>query len=119
MSIPSPSPGGAKNATWWQRLLHTEPAVVKGAISLLVALALIWGLDLTDLGERLKATADILGSLVTLLAPLWIRQSVYSPKTVEELVSKAAATGVPAVPEPPSNPETAEPGVVIQPEVDT
>lgn len=63
-------------ASWWRRLLATEPALVKGVIGALVALGLVWGVDFTALGDQLSRTADIVGSIVALLTPLWIRQSV-------------------------------------------
>lgn len=60
----------------FKRLLATEPAIVKGAIGLLVALGLIWGFDFTQVGDQLAQTADVVGSLVALLTPVWIRASV-------------------------------------------
>jgi len=65
-----------------KRLLATEPAIVKGAIGALVSLGLIWGLDFTALGDQLSQSADVIGSLVFLLTPLWIRGSTYAAKTV-------------------------------------
>jgi len=61
---------------FWRRLLALEPAVIKGVIGALVALGLIWGADFTALGDQLTRTADVLGSIVAILTPLWIRQSV-------------------------------------------
>ncbi len=77
----------ATDTPWWRRLIALEPAVVKGLIGLLVALALIWGVDLTPLGDRLSQSADVLGSIIALLTPLWIRGSV----TPDALVVERAA----------------------------
>lgn len=60
----------------WRRLLTLEPAVVRGVIGAVVSLGLIWGFDLTPWGDRLTQTADILGTLVLLLTPLWVRHGV-------------------------------------------
>lgn len=62
--------------SWWSKLLKLEPAVVKGVVGLLVSLGLVWGADFTQLGEQLKETADIVGSVVVLLTSWWIRSSV-------------------------------------------
>lgn len=77
--------------TWWQRVLHTEPAQLKGVIVALVSLGLIWGLDLTQLGSQLENSVDVVfGVLVPLLTAMWIRRSVYSPATVQRMVQEAS-----------------------------
>jgi len=65
-----------KLTRWLHHLAALEPALVRGAIGLAVAGLLIWGVDLTPLGDKLQATTDVLGGLVALLAPLWIRRAV-------------------------------------------
>ena len=65
-----------KLTRWLRHLAALEPALVRGAIGLAVAGLLIWGVDLTPLGDKLQATTDVLGGLVAVLAPLWIRQAV-------------------------------------------
>ncbi|WP_284252339.1 hypothetical protein [Litorihabitans aurantiacus] len=49
---------------------------MRGVIGAVVALGLIWGVDLTPWGDRLTQTADVVGTLVLLLTPLWVRQGV-------------------------------------------
>jgi hypothetical protein len=71
---------------WWHRLLTLEPAIVRGVIGSLVALALVWGLDFTDLGEQLKESADIIGSLVALVTAWWTRSVVTPAGQVEARV---------------------------------
>lgn len=66
----------AAGESGWKRLLKLEPAIVKGLIGLLVSLGLIWGVDLTSVGDQLSQTADVVGSIIALLTPLWIRTSV-------------------------------------------
>jgi hypothetical protein len=62
---------------WYNRIEGREVAMVRGAITAIVAIALIWGVDLTEWGDKVTATADILGTLVfTVLGPLWIRSGV-------------------------------------------
>src|SRR4051794_10673440 len=73
----------APSAAWWRRLAVLEPAVVRGLIGAAVALGLIWGVDLTDLGDKLTRTADVVGSIVALLTPLWVRQAT-SPAVLVE-----------------------------------
>lgn len=73
-------------AIWWERLLSLEPVVVKGVIGALVTLGLIWGADFTALGDQLTQTADVLGTLVALLTPLWIRSSVTPAVRVVQVV---------------------------------
>jgi hypothetical protein len=73
---------------WWTRFKDLEPALLRGIIGLLVSLGLVWGLDFTDLGEQLKETADILGSIVTLVVAWWTRGVVVP-------VKKAAAVQKP------------------------
>lgn len=79
-----------------KRLLATEPAIVKGAIGLLVALGLIWGLDFTTVGDQLSQTADVLGSLVALLTPVWIRASVTPSVAVVEEIKHGVKVAGPA-----------------------
>lgn len=85
----------------WSRLLTIEPAIVKGVIGALVALALIWGVDLTPLGEQLSQSADVLGSLVAILTPVWIRQSVTpDAKVVQTVEPDGRIVAGPASPAP-------------------
>lgn len=87
--------------SWWSRLLTIEPAIVKGVVGALVALGLIWGVDLTPLGDRLTQTADILGSLVAILTPVWIRQSVTpDAKVVQTVEPDGRIVAGPASPAP-------------------
>lgn len=61
----------------WRRLLSLEPALVRGAVGSVVTVGLVWGVDLSDLGERVATTADVvLGTLLPLLAAWWIRGAV-------------------------------------------
>lgn len=60
----------------WRRLLTLEPAVVRGVIGAVVAIGLLWGVDLTPWGDRLADTADILAGLVLLLTTWWVRSGV-------------------------------------------
>lgn len=88
---------------WWRRLLELEPAVIRGVIGALVSLGLIWGVDRTPWGDRLTQTADVLGALVALLTPLWVRAGVTPAgsvvarvdPTTGDVVDGAAADAVP------------------------
>lgn len=76
------------DAPLWRRLAALEPAVVRGLIGAVVALGLIWGIDLTALGDQLTATADILGTIALLLTPLWVRQATTPTSVVVEQVDR-------------------------------
>lgn len=89
----------ADQLPWWRKALALEPALVKGAIALVVAGLLIWGVDVSDVGDRIAQTADVLGALVALLSPLWIRQSV-SPaaRVVQTVLPDGTVVAGPASP---------------------
>lgn len=55
-------------------LIAHEPVVVRTAIGLIVSLGLVWGVDLTNVGEQVAQTADLVGALVLLLGVAWARQ---------------------------------------------
>jgi hypothetical protein len=63
-------------------LLRDEPALVGTIVSAAIGLALVLGLDPTVGGA--------IGSLVTVLAGVWIRASVYPQRAVEVLVNAGA-----------------------------
>lgn len=59
-----------------------EPVVIRTAIGLFVSLGLVWGVDLTNVGEQVAQTADIVGALVALLGVAWARQGSTPASTV-------------------------------------
>lgn len=71
---------------WWRRLLDRiegrEVVVVRGLITGGVAVGLIWGVDLTDVGERLEQTLDVLGTVLIPLGVVWQRSGVVPAKEV-------------------------------------
>ena len=69
-----------------KRLLTLEPALVHGVIVAVVGLALIWGLDLTALGDQLGRSVDILFPIVVLVGAWWTRSRV-TPATPGEHVA--------------------------------
>lgn len=86
----------------WRRLLTLEPAVVRVVVGAIVAALLVWGVDLTDLGERIAATADILGgTLVPALTAWWVRSGVTpTAKVVQEVTADGLVIAGPASPLP-------------------
>lgn len=102
-----------------KRLLATEPAIVKGAIGFLVSLGLIWGLDFTALGDQLSQTADIVGSLIALLTPVWIRASVTPSVAVVEEIKNGVKVAGPANDIPTGTPigRHAETSFLTEPEI--
>lgn len=65
-----------------RQLLRDEPALVGTIVSAAIGLALVLGLDPTVGGA--------IGSLVTVLAGVWIRGSVYPQRAVTALVNAGA-----------------------------
>jgi hypothetical protein len=81
----------------WRRLLSLEPALVRGAVGSVVTVGLVWGIDLSELGERVATTADVvLGTLLPLLAAWWIRGAVVPS-------AKVAAPDDDTAPPPPAD----------------
>jgi hypothetical protein len=75
---------------WWTRFTTLEPAVWRGLITAIVAIAAIWGADIADLGKKVTDTLDIIGGIVLLLGPFWIRQGV---TPASQVIAKVDATG--------------------------
>lgn len=63
-------------------LIAHEPVVVRTAIGLVVSLGLVWGVDLTNVGEQVAQSADIVGALVLLISVAWARQGSTPAATV-------------------------------------
>ena len=78
----------ADRAPWWRHLLDRiegrEVVVVRGLIVLVVSVGLVWGVDLTDVGDRLEDTLDALGVFVQLLGLAWVRSGVTPAREVVE-----------------------------------
>lgn len=72
-----------------RRILQAEPAVVISAVAAALALAVAFGVHLgTDQVEAIKNFVTALLAFAAAVAG--VRQSVYAPDTVAELVAKAA-----------------------------
>lgn len=67
-------------------LLRDEPALVGTIVSAVIGLALVLGLDPTVGGA--------VGALVTVIAGVWIRASVYPQRAVTALVNAGAQQAV-------------------------
>ena len=86
-------------------LIAREPVVVRSAIGLLVALGLIWGVNLADVGERIAQTVELIGALVSLLGVAWARQGATPSKDVVAVVEPDGTTVAgPASPLPDGTP---------------
>jgi hypothetical protein len=86
---------------WWRRLLTLEPALVRGTITALVTLGLVWGVDFTALGDQLGRTADILLGLSALIGAAWTRSVVTPTARVVQVVGPdGTVTAGPASPLP-------------------
>lgn len=76
----------------FRKLNWSEPAVLRGVVTALVALAASLGVVVTD---EVKGAAEglipVFSFLLPLLQSLWTRQAVYSPETVAELSGRHTA----------------------------
>lgn len=76
----------------FHKLNFAEPAVLRGVVTALLALAAALGFAATD---EIKGAAEALIPIAAFLIPLvqsiWTRRSVFSPKTVAEVTGKHVA----------------------------
>jgi hypothetical protein len=76
----------------FKRINWTEPAVLRGVITAIIALLASIGVvvsnDVTGAAEGLIPVAAV---LIPLAQSLWTRAAVFSPKTFQETVGKHAA----------------------------
>ena len=76
----------------FKKLNYTEPSVLRGIITALVALAASLGFVATD---EIKGAAEALIPIAAFLLPLvqslWTRAAVFSPKTVDDVAGRHAA----------------------------
>lgn len=63
---------------WWTRLRTAEPALVRAVVFAVVGVLLIWGIDLTEWGEKISASWALLFALIPLVQGWWTR-SVVTP----------------------------------------
>jgi len=69
-------------------LIAREPVVVRTVIGLVVAGALVWGVDLSDVGERVAQTVEIVAAIVAALGIAWGRQGSAPMRDVVEVIAK-------------------------------
>lgn len=90
-----------------RELVAHEPVVVRSLIGLVVAGALVWGVDIADLGERIAQTVEIVAAIVALLGLTWARQGAVAAKEVVAVVEPDGTTVAgPASPLPDGTPVT-------------
>ena len=76
----------------FKKLNYTEPAVLRGIVTAVVALAASLGFVATDEIEgAAEGLIPVLAVLLPALQALWTRRAVYSPATVDDLPGKHAA----------------------------
>lgn len=77
-------------------LKNFEPVVWKTVVGGLVTLALIWGFDISFLGDQINQSLDVLGALLPALTlaltGLWIRQGVTAPGNTAVVLDKDGNT---------------------------
>ena len=76
--------------------MSSEPARIVGIVTAIVAAVIgtlvAFGVDLSD--EQQKAILTLVAAVAPVIAAFVIREKVYSPKTAQEEINKAAASGV-------------------------
>lgn len=88
-------------------LIAREPVVVRTVIGLVVAGALVWGVDLSDVGERVAQTVEIVAAIVAALGLAWARQGATPSRDVVAVVEQDGTTVAgPASPLPDGTPVT-------------
>lgn len=88
-------------------LIAREPVVVRTVIGLVVAGALVWGVDIADLGERVAQTVEIIAAIVAALGIAWGRQGSAPMRDVVAIVAPDGTTVAgPASPRPDGTPLT-------------
>ncbi len=69
--------------------MRNEPALIIGAVTAIIALAIAFGAPVTQQQQE-----SIVGAVIALIpVVLAIRQSVFAPATVERIEAQAARTG--------------------------
>ena len=75
----------------FRKLNYTEPAVLRGIVTALIALASAVGFTVnTDLSGKADALIVLFTTVFPLIQALWTRFAVWSPKSVAEKVGTNA-----------------------------
>lgn len=75
-----------------KRLNYSEPAVLRGIITALLALAASLGFVATDeIRGFAEGLIPVLAFLIPLVQSFWTRQAVVSPETLDRAVGRHAA----------------------------
>lgn len=87
--------------TAWQRIKTFEPALLRAVILAVVGVLALWGLDLTEWGDRVVNSWTLLFPVLFLVQGWWTRSSV-SPAAavVEEVQPNGDVVAGPASPLP-------------------
>lgn len=74
--------------TWWERVKTFEPALLRSVVTAVVLTLGVWGLDLSQWGDRLVESWTYLFPLIALLQGWWTRGSVTPSSTVISKVER-------------------------------
>jgi hypothetical protein len=75
----------------WTKLEYTEPSVLRGIVTAVLALAAALGFVVpADLTGAAEALIPVLAFLIPLAQSLWTRAAVYAPATVDAIGRHAA-----------------------------
>lgn len=76
----------------FKRLNYSEPAVLRGIVAALVALAAALGFSVsTEINGAAEVLIPVIAFVLPLAQSLWTRAAVFAPKSVDVLVGKHAA----------------------------
>jgi hypothetical protein len=73
--------------SWWERVKKFEPALLRAVVLAVVGVLGLWGLDLTEWGDRLVNSWTLLFPVLFLLQGWWTRSVVVPQANVIEQVT--------------------------------
>lgn len=83
----------------WKKLNYREPAVLRGVVTAVLALAASLGIVLpTELPTDVEAAIVVLTTSLPVAQALWTRLAVFSPKSKDAAVAAARPLGAPQRP---------------------
>lgn len=87
--------------TLWQRIKTFEPALLRAVVLAVVGVLALWGLDLTEWGDRVVNSWTLLFPVLFLVQGWWTRSSVTpAAAVVEEVRPNGEIVAGPASPLP-------------------
>lgn len=71
--------------SWWVRLRTMEPAMLRGIVGAVVVALGYWGVNVSDVADKISNSYAALFPVVILVISWWTRSVVYSPASVDKI----------------------------------